>query len=336
MGFHHDVWMVRIDGTFAQAQVYDGSDRQWEMDVDSGTRPWLTFRHERVSPIFSSSWTNDRLVIMHGDERGPSITKMAALIPDPIERARWSLEQVASVAEALATAAWREKGFVHRRAVPEQMFVGPDGNARLRSLVAFVKWGKIGTYTGRSNTFTASINYMAPEQARGIPSTPQTDVHSLASTVYGCLAGRAPWSRDDQFKTLQAIADAEPLPPPPGASPALADLLARSLAKDPSQRPRDAATFAAELRRCIVEPLPPDLLARVAALRPNKHPAPHQSDLIVGYRCPKKWDELSPTHTDGVRHCESCKHDVVEVRSLHAMIPLMGQRCVSLKPDDGN
>lgn len=336
MGFHHDVWMVRLDGVFGQAQVYDGGDPEWERQVEAETRPWLAFRHERVAPIWSASRTGERLVVVHGDERGPSITKMAALIADASERLRWAADQVAGVAEAIATAAWRQPGFIHRRAEPEHMFVAPDGQVRLRAFVAFVKWGKIGSYTGRSNAFTGSVRYMSPEQAKGGVPTPATDVHALASTLWGCITGRPPFARTNEMETLMAIVDSEPPPLPAGIPPALGELLRASLAKDPVQRPIDAATFAAELRRCMPESLAPELLAKVASLRPDARPAPHVSELIAGFRCSKKWEELTETRAAGVRHCDTCKHDVVEVRSLQALIPLLGQRCVSFKPDEGN
>ena len=83
------------------------------------------------------------------------------------------------------------------------------------------------------------------------------------------------------------------------------------------------------------EPLAPELLAKVALLRPDARPAPHASELIVGNRCAKQWDELTQTPTQGVRHCAQCQHDVVQVRSIAALVPLLGQRCVSYKPDDG-
>ena len=336
MGYRHDLWMVRVGTAFGQAQVFDGTDREWEREIERDTLPWLGFSHERVVPLISVSSTNDRLVIVHGDERGPSIVKMAALLADPDERMRWVVEQVAGIAEAIATMAWRQPGFIHRRANPEQIVVGADGTARLRAPVAFVKWGKTGSFTGQSNTFAKSIRFMAPEQVRGEHSSPATDVHGLAGTLYASLTGRAPFARVTEIDTLMAINEDVRPEPPRTAPPAVAALVMRGLARDPAQRPADPATFAADLRARMPEPLPPGLLAKVASVRPDTRPAPHASELIVGTRCPKRWDELSETPTHGIRHCEQCQHDVVQVHSLDALVPLLGARCVAFTPDDGN
>ncbi len=336
-GDRHDLWMIRVDPMgFGQAQVYDGTDRDWERQVERDTLPWLGFAHERVIPLLSVSSTNDRLVIAHGDERGPSIVKMARLLTDTAERTRWATEQMAGIAEAIAMMAWRQPGFVHRRVGPEQIVVGVDGQARLRAAVAFVAWGKVGTYLGRGNSMTKSVHYMAPEQVSGYPATTATDVHSLGTTLYAALTGRPPFHAESELDTLLAIRDGVPPPPPAGASAALVDVILRALAADPAKRHADPATFAAELRRAMPEPLAPELLAKVAMLRPDTRPAPHVSQLIVGNRCAKQWDDLAQTPTQGVRHCAECKHDVVQVRSIAALVPLLGQRCVSYNDDGEN
>ena len=69
-------------------------------------------------------------------------------------------------------------------------------------------------------------------------------------------------------------------------------------------------------------------------LRPDVRPAPHASELIVGNRCAKQWDELTQTPT--LRHCGQCQHDVVQVRSIAALVPLLGKRCVSFKDGGEN
>jgi serine/threonine protein kinase len=332
--------MVRLanpGGGFGQAQIYDGSDRDWEGAVERETTPWLSFSHERVIPVLSVASTANRLVIVHGDERGPSIHGMAGLLRDTSERTHWSVEQIAGVAEAIAMMAWRQHGFVHRRANHEQIVVGVDGTARLRAPVAFVAWGKPGTYTGRDNSMGKSIRYLSPEQIRGEPPTAASDVHTLGGTLYKALTGRAPFGEGGtELDTMNAIHTGVTPPTPTDVPPALAALVMRALARDAAARPANPATFAAELRRCMPEPLSRELLAKVAMLRPDTRPAPSASELIVGNRCAKQWDELTQTPTQGVRHCGHCQHDVVQVRSLAALVPLLGQRCVSFKDGGEN
>jgi serine/threonine protein kinase len=228
-GYRHDLWMVRLanpGGGFGQAQIYDGSDRDWEGAVERETTPWLSFSHERVIPVLSVASTANRLVIVHGDERGPSIHGMAGLLRDTSERTHWSVEQIAGVAEAIAMMAWRQHGFVHRRANHEQIVVGVDGTARLRAPVAFVAWGKPGTYTGRGNSMGKSIRYLSPEQIRGEPPTAASDVHTLGGTLYKALTGRAPFGEGGtELDTMNAIHTGVTPPTPTDVPPALAALV---------------------------------------------------------------------------------------------------------------
>jgi hypothetical protein len=332
-GFQHDVWLVRVNGELGQAQVFHDGDDDWQRKIHDATRPWLGFVHPHVVPVISAELTGARLVIVHGDERGPSITKVAPLIREPAERAVWAIDAVASVAEAIALMAWREPGFVHRRANREQIVVGTDGVARLRALIAFVSWGTLGSYTGRGNSFTESVTSMAPEQILGAAVSAATDVHALAGTLYTALTLRHPFARDTEMASLMAIRNGEVPAAPVDVAPAIGELITHGLAIDPARRPVDPATFAAELRRLAPEPVPDELRARIALLRPPARPAPAQSQAIMGSRCMKRWDELTSTASDGVRHCAECQHDVVQVRSIAAVIPLLGKRCIAFTPD---
>ena len=94
------------------------------------------------------------------------------------------------------------------------------------------------TQTGQ---FVGTIDYISPEQARGLPASPGSDIYALACVLYECLTGAVPFDRPSEPAVLFAhIID----PPPrltesrPG-SPARAGGggAARGLAKEPSDRP---------------------------------------------------------------------------------------------------
>jgi serine/threonine protein kinase len=173
---------------------------------------------------------------------------------------------------------------------------------------------------------------MSPEQVLGLALTPASDVFQLAAVAYAALAGKRAFPGETDYEQLLAIRNAVPPPLPPTTNGNIADVILRNLARDRSQRLRSASEFAAALRGLVHE-APPNLIAKVAALRGDPKPAPNRSAGIVGYRCPKQWDELTPTAADGVRHCASCDHEVVQVRSIDAVIPLLGKRCISYEPE---
>ncbi|WP_437284520.1 protein kinase domain-containing protein [Sorangium sp. So ce406] len=93
--------------------------------------------------------------------------------------------------------------------------------------------------------------YMAPEQARGESSVDaRADVFALGCMLFGCLAGRPPFVSDNVLALLMKVV----LEDPPrlgelrdGIPAPLERLVARMLAKEPGQRPRDGAAVAEEL-----------------------------------------------------------------------------------------
>ncbi|WP_437954603.1 protein kinase [Sorangium sp. So ce119] len=93
--------------------------------------------------------------------------------------------------------------------------------------------------------------YMAPEQARGESSVDaRADVFALGCMLFGCLAGRPPFVSDNVLALLMKVV----LEDPPrlgelrdGVPEPLERLVARMLAKEPGQRPRDGAAVAEEL-----------------------------------------------------------------------------------------
>ena len=93
--------------------------------------------------------------------------------------------------------------------------------------------------------------YLAPEQARGEPAGPASDMYALGVVAYQLLAGRLPY---DAASLTDLARLQESGPPPrldeltPDVSPALAAAVARALHRDPAQRYADAAEMETALR----------------------------------------------------------------------------------------
>jgi hypothetical protein len=330
VGFRTEQWVVRSDGVVRNAHVHVDEDVAWLREVEAHTKPWLGFSHPRVAEVHEISWARDHLVIVVGDERGPSFVRAAKQLDDPREREAWAVAELIAISEALAAMTRHQPGLVHQRTY-DQLIVGADGHARLRAPIAFVQAYKPGTYLGRGNSI-GSLWGMSPEQVIGAGVTPASDVFSLATILYTAIALHKPFGGTTDFDTLTALRDAV-LPKPPPSTADVWAILKRAFAKAPAARYPTPAAFADALRTAGDATPPASALARLSASNRNSGPAPSESAGIMGKRCTKRWDGLTPTATDGIRYCGECKHEVTLVRSLEAVIPLLGQRCIAYRPE---
>ncbi|RSN43354.1 serine/threonine protein kinase, partial [Actinomadura sp. WAC 06369] len=127
-------------------------------------------------------------------------------------------------------------GVVHRDYKPANVVVRADGLSKLIDFGIAVPAG------GGDRSGTPA--YMAPEQWRGEPVSPSTDVYAATCVFFECLTGRRPFGGD----RAALMAGHLTAPPPLDGVPApVRDLVARGLAKTALERPAGAEAFVREL-----------------------------------------------------------------------------------------
>lgn len=136
------------------------------------------------------------------------------------------------------------QGVMHRDLKPENVLVDAIGHARLIDfdLAARVQ-------TGTRPGLVGTIAYLSPEQAKGKPSLPASDVYAAGVMLYGALTGEVPFTGTVAEVVTQHRE--APVGPPSAFDPVLASfdaLLARMLAKQPAQRLADGAAALAAFR----------------------------------------------------------------------------------------
>jgi len=103
----------------------------------------------------------------------------------------------------------------------------------------------------------ATPHYVSPEQLRGEPATPASDVFGLGVLLWEMLAGERPFEGDSSIGIAMARLNAD-VPPirdrRPEVPPALATVIGRATATEPSERFAAAGEMLAALRSIHLEP----------------------------------------------------------------------------------
>jgi WD40 repeat protein len=166
-----------------------------------------------------------------------------------------------------------ERGMVHRDIKPGNLLLTADGRVKVLDfgLARFVSEMPPGEGLTPSGAVVGTPDYMAPEQARD-PRTAdiRADLYALGCTLYYLLAGRPPFAGGTALQTLLAHQDEAPPPlagPRPDVPPALDEVVARLLAKEPARRYQSPAEVADALAPftdpVAAVPVPPVVLTVV-------------------------------------------------------------------------
>lgn len=229
--------------TFSDAAAPELADFRLRMQREA--RAAARVRHPGVIAVHDIAEHEGRPVIVMELVDGPSLDDVLRDhgTLDPAEAA----DIGAKVLEALAAA--HRAGVLHRDVKPGNILLERGGRVVLTDFgIAAVEEPGDGaaTHLTRSGELVGSLDYLAPERARGEDPGPPSDVWSLGATLYAAVEGGSPFRRTSTWSTLTAIV-AEPLPEARNAGP-LEPALHALLEKDPAQRP-DAAAAAVLLRQ---------------------------------------------------------------------------------------
>ena len=210
--------------------------------------------HPHVVPIYQAGEADGVLYIamryVEGTDLKALLAREGALEP---ARALALCEQVAG---ALDTA--HARGLVHRDVKPANVLLDEAGHAYLADFGLTKQASSISGLTG-TGQLVGTVDYVAPEQVKGEPVGGRADEYALACVLYQCLAGEAPFTRESEVATLWAQVH-EPAAGVserrPELSSALDGVLAKGLAKEPSERYGSCTNLVQAARQALAAPGP--------------------------------------------------------------------------------
>jgi serine/threonine-protein kinase len=164
---------------------------------------------------------------------------------------RLPIAQALAIAEHVCAAlqAAHDRGFVHRDIKPQNILLDPSGRAKLTDF-GIVHVGS-GTTLTSGGLVLGTADYIAPEQARGDPLCPASDLYALGVVLYEILTGHVPFVGPTPMSVAMQHATAPVLPPGrlvPGLPRYVEAIVLRALRKAPDQRYRSALVMGTALR----------------------------------------------------------------------------------------
>ena len=148
----------------------------------------------------------------------------------------------------------RPLGLIHRDLTPNNLFVTEAGEVKLIDFGIAKLRDALDAPVTRDGEIHGTLELIAPEQARGDPADPRTDLYQLAGSLYWALTGRYPHGTGT---TVELVTRAAMLAPTPLAElrpdlPAvLIATIDRAMALEPADRFSDAAAMRAALRELV-------------------------------------------------------------------------------------
>jgi serine/threonine protein kinase len=286
--------------------------------------------HPNVCETFELIETEGVLALSMEWVDGASLSRMLMANHEPLDAriaARIAAQAAAGLhaAHELRDEEGRPMNLVHRDVSPQNILLSRDGHVRLSDFGIAKAMSGIRELSSIMRV-QGKVSYLSPEQARNEPLDRRSDVFSLGVVLYTAALGHRPFAgpgeRDEQAMARLLRGELmHPLRINPSFPSDLADIIVRSLQREPAQRYATAAEMRHDLERWLASSGPlitEDAVAQV--LHERCGPAIEHQQMLI--RAALSWDaearpvEGPPTPV-GDRHLLTHESGMFPSAALH-------------------
>ncbi len=189
--------------------------------------------HPNVVPVHAVGTHEDRAYLVMRFIRGDDLRALVRREgPLPPMRAAAIAERLGDALDAIHRA-----GYVHRDVKPPNVLIDDEDNVYLSDF-GLAKAALATRGPTSEDHWVGTLDYVAPEQIRGEPVDPRTDVYALGGVLHFMLTGRPPFAHEADEAKLWAHLHEDPPRPSEHASVPLGfdAVVVRALAKDKADR----------------------------------------------------------------------------------------------------
>jgi serine/threonine protein kinase len=209
--------------------------------------------HANVIPIYHAGEHDGVLFLVmryvDGRDLRSLLAETGALSPD---RSAAIVAQLGSALDAAHGA-----GLVHRDVKPANVLITSSDQVFLTDF-GLTKRSVPDDDVTQSGTVVGTLNYLAPEQIRGVGIGPATDVYALGCVLFQLLTGRVPFPIEtDEGKLWAHLSEAPPAPSSCAEVPQAFDaVVARAMSKSPEDRFPSAGELGVATEAALAPPAP--------------------------------------------------------------------------------
>jgi len=218
-------------------------DRNWVKRFYNEAKACSRLHHPNTIRMFDFGQTSDGKLFMameflDGQSLRQAIATGAPL--DPTRVLKILVQCCASLSEA------HNLGIIHRDIKADNIFLIdlPGSRDHVKVLdFGVAKLMMSEDFATQVGVVFGTPQYMSPEQGRGEPLTPRSDLYGLGILAYEMLTGRVPFSDGNPMTVIQLHLQA-PVPPlPPQVPSVVQSVVMQALEKDPNRRFQTASSM---------------------------------------------------------------------------------------------